>query len=230
MNTRFGILLEDISKSSNKKEKKEKVKEIYYKDNKDKHREGERKNSDKYDSKYNRYRDRDNYETRKNKLDKNVSKTIIFNLDDSSFPELVANSKIHKDTETLETNYLDATMTEKNKTINLEEEKRKVGWIYYVKDINTCKIVVEDYSTTCSILKKEENYNYIYKQICDKYTEWKNKYIQTWGYDEYKKLYLFPNYDYEYFDRLDLYEYEIDENNSDRYESDEDFYVNKDEY
>lgn len=29
------------------------------------------------------------------------------------------------------------------------------------------------------------------------------EYIENWGYDEWARLYRFPNYDYEYFDKLD---------------------------
>jgi len=37
------------------------------------------------------------------------------------------------------------------------------------------------------------------------------KYIDNWGYDEWEKIFRFPNYDYYYFDRLDeLYEEELE--------------------
>jgi hypothetical protein len=37
----------------------------------------------------------------------------------------------------------------------------------------------------------------------DNYTKWKEAYIEEHGWDEYDRHYRFPNYDYEYFDKLD---------------------------
>jgi hypothetical protein len=38
------------------------------------------------------------------------------------------------------------------------------------------------------------------------------EYIDTWGYDTWEKLFIFPNYDYNYFDKLDeLYDDKMDE-------------------
>ena len=48
------------------------------------------------------------------------------------------------------------------------------------------------------------------KALVDLYENWKQDYINTWGQEEYEHRYLFPNYDYEYFDKLDEeYEYEM---------------------
>jgi len=44
-----------------------------------------------------------------------------------------------------------------------------------------------------------------------------NEYIQLWGDDEYKRIFLFPNYEYGYFDRLDeelVVEEELRNNNT----------------
>lgn len=38
-----------------------------------------------------------------------------------------------------------------------------------------------------------------------------NDFIDTWGYEEWERTFRFPNYDYEYFDKLDeLYEEELE--------------------
>ena len=50
----------------------------------------------------------------------------------------------------------------------------------------------------------------IMKALDDLYQNWKKDYINTWGQDDYENNYLFPNYDYEYFDKLDdKYEWEM---------------------
>ena len=39
----------------------------------------------------------------------------------------------------------------------------------------------------------------------------KEKYINEWGYSEYEKMFISPNYDSEYFDKLDAkYEEEME--------------------
>jgi hypothetical protein len=45
-----------------------------------------------------------------------------------------------------------------------------------------------------------------------------NEFIDTWGYEEWERTFRFPNYDYEYFDRLDELaedDLEAEENNQD---------------
>ena len=44
-----------------------------------------------------------------------------------------------------------------------------------------------------------------------------------WGYDTWEKMYRFPNYDYEYFDKLDEL-YEERENADTDYDSDNNSY------
>jgi len=49
-----------------------------------------------------------------------------------------------------------------------------------------------------------------------------NEYIELWGYDEWEKNFRFPNYDYEYFNKLDeLYEEELEMENEFDYEEEE---------
>jgi hypothetical protein len=50
----------------------------------------------------------------------------------------------------------------------------------------------------------------IMNKLVELYETWKANYIQLWGYDDYENNYKFPNYDYEYFDKLDyIYEMEL---------------------
>jgi hypothetical protein len=43
----------------------------------------------------------------------------------------------------------------------------------------------------------------IMTRLNDNYLKWKAEYIEEYGWDEYDRYYRFPNYDYEYFDKLD---------------------------
>ena len=50
----------------------------------------------------------------------------------------------------------------------------------------------------------------VYDALAELHEKRINEYIELWGYDEYEKEFLFPNYDYEYFDKLDeAYEQEM---------------------
>lgn len=248
MNSRFGILLEEMSPTLKKTEKHKE---------KDKDKEKERKNKKEKEKQTNRVgekertrvretREKHNYNTQyRSKYsdikEKQPPQQTNYVFDDMSFPDLgssvhfnkVAEPDISTQTQP-QTNYLDIAIMQKPIEYDLEEEeKRTMGWVYYTRENN--KVIVNDYSQTGTLgTKKQEasNYNIVYKELCDKYIQWKNKYIATWGYDQYKKLYLFPNYDYDYFDRLDLNDGDNDDcymyDDCD-YDTDDSFYA-KQEY
>ena len=43
----------------------------------------------------------------------------------------------------------------------------------------------------------------IMRALSERYERWKDEYIEEHGWDEYERHFRFPNYDYEYFDKLD---------------------------
>ena len=53
-----------------------------------------------------------------------------------------------------------------------------------------------------------------------------NEYIDNWLYDEWEQMFRYPNYDYDYFEKLDeLYEKEKEiEKEQENYNSEEDYY------
>jgi hypothetical protein len=71
----------------------------------------------------------------------------------------------------------------------------------------------------------------IFAALNNNYERWKAEYIEEYGEDYYERYYRFPNYDYEYFDKLDeKYEYEMflqEENEREREESE---YTDYDQY
>ena len=59
---------------------------------------------------------------------------------------------------------------------------------------------------------KDATPDMIMGRLAEMYETWKEYYIETWGYEDYERNYRFPNYDYEYFDKLDeLYEKMLEE-------------------
>lgn len=52
------------------------------------------------------------------------------------------------------------------------------------------------------------------------YKKRRNDYITKWGWDEYEKMFIFPNYDYEYFDKKENdfnFDYNSDDNSCDKF-------------
>ena len=54
----------------------------------------------------------------------------------------------------------------------------------------------------------------------------KKKLIDLWGYEEWEKMYTYPNYDYYYFDKLD----ELCNDEYDEYDENYIYYKNEEEY
>ena len=71
------------------------------------------------------------------------------------------------------------------------------GWVQLVKGG-----VYSNKSSTPS-LKYKKDYIAIFNTLCINYEKWVNEYIEKWGEEEYEKIYLFPNYDYNQYDDSD---------------------------
>ena len=136
------------------------------------------------------------------------------NFTPENFPDLVPSTK---NTHTSLTGNTILSFVDKVKTIipnndiNDNADYIRPGYIYITKDKITNKLIKKYGESTYT--KKESDitiYNSIQKlvELYEKRTE---EYIESWGYDEWEKMFRFPNYDYEYFDKLDdLYEEELE--------------------
>jgi hypothetical protein len=123
----------------------------------------------------------------------------------------------------------------KSKIEDIEYENLKPGWLLMKKDKNTNKITTKykESNEPKPIKKTEDEYALdalnALVSLHEKRTE---EYIKTWGYDAWENTFRSPNYDYEYFDKLDQ-EYEeamekIEENlNQENYS---DFITDRDRY
>lgn len=106
--------------------------------------------------------------------------------------------------------YIDKLNTNLN---NKLEEEEIISDGYVQLSLNKSKNIIAKYGK--SIYQDQtDNIQYqnnlIMKQLCKNYETWKDKYIYLWGEEEYNKMYKFPNYDYDYFNKLDLkYEEEL---------------------
>lgn len=168
---------------------------------------------------------------------KPVNKTIV-NMDISNFPELVQVK--NKKEELNKMNFLNKVIKEdgekNNEEINNNNDEKqsneldieymnlKPGWSLLKRDKLTGKTIIKHKPTERTLRELERNkinereksekeivYD-VFKRLAEIYEERTKEYIELWGYDEWEKMHRFPNYDYEYFDKLDQkYEEEMAE-------------------
>jgi len=97
------------------------------------------------------------------------------------------------------------------------------GWASLKKDPTSNKIVWrENKSNNMDPVEKSENEiaTETLNALVELYNRRDEEYIDTWGYEDWERTFRFPNYDYDYFDKLDEladYELEQDENNQDEW-------------
>jgi hypothetical protein len=79
--------------------------------------------------------------------------------------------------------------------IKYDKISKKPVWIY---GKNTTSITNEK-----SVLEENEDPCVIFQRLVDLHQGRKYNHISKWGIDEYEKMFLYQNYDYDYFDNLD---------------------------
>jgi len=117
--------------------------------------------------------------------------------DSSSFPELVPQQKQQHLPEKTDLNFLEK--------VKMFEEK-PVEWSDGLTILGT-----DEQEQPRKQRKPKTPYEIMSKQV-ELYETWKANYIAQYGEYYYEHYYRFPNYDYEYFDKLDeKYEAEMEE-------------------
>jgi len=79
--------------------------------------------------------------------------------------------------------------------IKYDKKTKQLVWLYGENTYNGNKDVNSD--------RDENNSFETIQRVVDLYNNRKIDYINKWGIDEYDKMFLFQNYDYNYFDKLD---------------------------
>ena len=156
--------------------------------------------------------ERNNKEIVKRKQDEKAHKVLSI----ENFPELtLQESQVTKDNNYI--SFLDKIKLEKieneEKPSDNEFDNLEIGWQLIKRDLNTGVKTVKYKSNRNPYVKTDldlaHDVIYTLSFIHEKRTQ---EYIDRWGDDEWNKMFKFPNYDYEYFDKLDeLYEDELDE-------------------
>jgi len=175
-------------------------------------------------------------QTRKDKEKERENEEKLKNLNPENFPDLTINITEKPHTSDPSMNYSDklksVTVKKGNvlKTsdveVDLEYESLKPGWAISRKDLKTGRIITK-YKPSLTPKPREKSEREIgldiINALAELYKKRTEEYIDMWGYDTWEKMYRFPNYDYEYFDKLDEL-YEERENADTDYDSDNNSY------
>lgn len=165
--------------------------------------------------------------------EKEREEKIKQSLASESFPELITLQNTVQEDSSM--NYLNKLQNigKEHKTkshnvdIDLEYDNLKPGWALAKKDPITGKIIIK-HKPSLDPVPREKTQQEIGLDIINSLVELHKKrtdeYINMWGYDTWEKMFRFPNYDYDYFNKLDeLYE-EMENEYSDEAVSDNDMY------
>ena len=100
-------------------------------------------------------------------------------------------------------------IVKEEKPIENIEEVIKDGWVSIKLQNNKPKYKYG--KTTYTPYDMKSDPHYVMSNLVKLHERRKEDYINLWGYDNYEKIFLSPNYDYEYFDKLDeQYELEME--------------------
>ena len=110
----------------------------------------------------------------------------------------------------------------------------KPGWAISKFDPVTNRIITKykESNQPTPIEKTENELAYdVLKALCDLHERRTAEYIEMWGYDTWEKMFRSPNWDYEYFDRLDQeYEEEMERLAEEESGENEDFVTDYDRH
>lgn len=138
---------------------------------------------------------------------------------DTNFPSLCATTPSTKKT----TTYGDFSQCVKT-VIQTETPERPLidpdltslppGWVLLKYDRKTHTTIVKskELPIVAPIEKTDDDLAWeTMDALASLYENRTNEYIDNWGYEDWERTFRFPNYDYEYFDKLDaLYEEELE--------------------
>jgi len=175
---------------------------------------------------------------RKDKEKEKENEEKLKNLNPENFPDLIINTTDKQYNLESSMNCSDKLkwVTFKNPNVlkhsegevDLEYESLKPGWALSKKDLKTGKIITK-YKPSLTPKPREKSEREIgldiINALAELYKKRTEEYINMWGYETWEKMYRFPNYDYEYFDKLDeLYEEREDADADTDFNSDNDSY------
>ena len=163
---------------------------------------------------FNIFKSYDNLNKKSNDNDKKE-----FKVQNNDFPELtIIKKQIINDTSS-EKSFIN-TLKKEIKITHVEtneEEKTPDGWVSFKYEKSNSPLFGQNLKVINKVIiinnENVENKNEAFETInnlCSLYEKRRNEYIKLWGEDEYNEMFISPNYDDTYFDKLDE-KYEIEQ-------------------
>jgi hypothetical protein len=174
---------------------------------------------------YNEMRDLEKKRLEEAKI-KRLEEEKIKTLSKDNFPEL-CKQEVTSNNKNLSNTFLDKLKIQNNLEKPIEQVVAP-GWIKMSRN----PLTKETEIIYGKMIHNQDEHNYTEKDVLfniadnlvNLYETRREEYIELWGYDEWEKTFIFSNYDYEYFDKLDeKYENEmkkIEEMNKNEYDDD----------
>ncbi len=134
-----------------------------------------------------------------------------------SFPEL---AKVNSNKPILNSDFLEKLKTNVKVEIQVKDEL-KPGWTEIRRDrVNNQTIMTTNSIEKPTSISEEDLVYEVFEGLANLHEKRIDEYIENWGEDEWDRMFLFQNYDYYYFDKLD----EIYAKNNPEPDSDEEYY------
>ena len=233
-NSRFDALIADVymnnkSKDSNKIEPEKRIDTQFNNFKRDDRPRYEDRRNTFYDTKKEAERKLQEAQKRKEAEIERKAKEVEEVLSDKNFPDLCFTKGAEIVKEGIVLSFVDKIKEQPVKNVvETVEEYIYPGYVVITKDITTNKSIYKFGEQLSPFYDKDRKCS---DNIFELYEKRTNKYIEQWGEFEYSKVFKFPNYDYDYFDRLDQqYEEEVERQFEKRRELDNLSYISSDEY
>ena len=199
-NSRFSSLIDDISKQKNSSKNDEKVKSEYHSNS------FKTENPPISETRHNGFRDRDGFRDRgreryrlqieeeikaKKEFEERENERIkLESLKIENFPDLVSISKKEENKDNMTMNYMEKLNKEEIKNNDLEI--LKPGWVLLKRDVVTGRtITISHPKTNVEENNEENNVVNLLVKLHEKRT---NEYIDNYGYDEWERMFKFPDW------------------------------------
>ena len=233
-NSRFDALIADVdmnnkSKDSNKIEPEKRMDTQFNNFKRDDRQRYEDRRNTFYDTKKEAERKLQEAQKRKEAEIERKAKEVEEVLSDKNFPDLGFTKCAEIVKEGIVLSFVDKIKEQPVKNVvETVEEYIYPGYVVITKDITTNKSIYKFGEQLSPFYDKDRKCS---DNIFELYEKRTNKYIEQWGEFEYSKVFKFPNYDYDYFDRLDQqYEEELNRQFERQREIEGLSYISSDEY
>jgi len=162
---------------------------------------------------------------------------IADSLSIENFPELVAPKSVTLKNANIDKSFSEKlqSLVENKETESIETDYKNLGkgWTLIKKENNTITIKSKDLFSSRQNKTPSDLANEALDTLVELHEKRTHDYIEMWGYEQWEKMFEFPNYDYAYFDKLDELYYEemaLDDEESDYEEYYDDSFVDYDTY